>query len=192
MCFRVLVSILLSAGLASGITVEVVQLYQPLSLHGTDGIGEALQEGEPLQATVLPRPFALTGAIPEDLVKAVASPHRIESNGEDYAVEDANLFNLCKIGLAAEVRRSRLLVRLDVSACVVPEDVDLTIRQVLTFSIMAIQKTLETYFREVPGEPLEVSVGLKGFQSGNETLADLACRFKVGKEFVEGEGKEGQ
>ena len=35
---RVFAAFLLSTGLVSGVTVEVVQVYQPLSLHGTDGI----------------------------------------------------------------------------------------------------------------------------------------------------------
>ena len=61
---RVFAAFLLSTGLVSGVTVEVVQVYQPLSLHGTDGIGEALEEGDPVQAAVMARPYALTGAVP--------------------------------------------------------------------------------------------------------------------------------
>ena len=170
-----------SAGLASGVTVEVVQLYQPLSLHGTDGVGEDLEAGDPVQAVVMSRPYALAGAIPEDLVKAVASPHRIGTNADGYGVEEVNLFILCKIGLTAELRQSRLRVRLDVSSFVLPEELDMTIRQVLTLSILAIERTLEDYFRSIPGEPLDVSVGLKGTTLGNESLKDVARRFKVGR-----------
>ena len=184
---RVFAAFLLSTGLVSGVTVEVVQVYQPLSLHGTDGIGEALEEGDPVQAAVMARPYALTGAVPEDLVKAVASPHRIVTNAEGYEVPDANLLNLCKIGLKAEVRQARLLVRLDVSSFEMPEEGDLTIRQALTFSIIAIQRTLEDYFQHVPGDPLEVSVGIKGTREGNETLKDLARRFRVGQDPSPGE-----
>ena len=56
----------------------------------------------------------------------MASPHRIVTNAEGYEVADANLLNLCKIGLKAEVRQARLLVRLDVSSFDARE-VDLTI-----------------------------------------------------------------
>ena len=85
------------------------------------------------------------------------------------------------------MRQARLLVRLDVSSFEMPEEVDLTIRQALTFSIIAIQRTLEDYFQHVPGDPLEVSVGIKGTREGNETLKDLARRFRVGQDPSPGE-----
>ena len=180
MFLRVLAAALLVPAPVSAVTLEVVQLYQPLSLHNTDGIGEGLGKDEPIQAAVMSRPYAVTGAMPEDLVKAVGAPHRIASNGDGYDVEDANLLNLCKIDLSAEMKNARLLVRLDLSAFVLPEELDLTARQVVTLSIMAIEQTLRDYFSDSREEVLSVSIGVKGTNEGNESLGDLARRLRIG------------
>lgn len=164
------------------VTLEVINLYQPLSLHGTDGVGEDHLEGEdPFQAAVMPRPFAVTGAIPEDLVKAVATPHAIPSNGLAYAVKDANLLSLCKIALKVEMSGGKLLVRLDVAELEIPEEVDLTSRQILRLAIKAIRMTLLDYFEHgAEDEAPDVSVGIIGTDEGTESLKDLAVRFKAG------------
>ncbi|MCH2063720.1 MAG: hypothetical protein MK194_08345 [Roseibacillus sp.] len=180
MALRVLALLLLLPSIVSGVTLEVVNLYQPLSLHGTDGVGESLGEDDPVQAAVMSRPYAVTGAMPEDLVKAVGSPHRITSNGDGYVVEDANLLNLCKIELSAEMKNTRLLVRLDVSKLELPEELDLTARQVVTLSIVAIEYTLKDYFRNSKDEDLRVSIGVKGTNEGNEALKNLARRLTLG------------
>ena len=46
----------LGMGLAS--TIMVVPIFEPLSLHGTDGDGAISEIGEALQASVMPRPMA--------------------------------------------------------------------------------------------------------------------------------------
>ncbi|MFP6855930.1 MAG: hypothetical protein VCA73_01555 [Roseibacillus sp.] len=179
---RVFVLLLLLPAMASAVTLEVVKLYQPLSLHNTDGVGEEQEGEEPIQAAVLSRPFAISGAIPEDLVKAVATPHKISSNTPAYDVKDANLLNLCKVALTAEMKNQKLLVRLDVSKLELPEDLDLTGRQVVRLSINAIRRTLKDYFREIEEEEaFEVSIGVIGTNEGNAALEDMAVRFKVGE-----------
>lgn len=190
MVLRVLAVAFLLPALGSAVTVEVVNLYQPLSLHNTDGIGEDLGENDPIQAAVMSRPYAVGGAMPEDLVKAVGAPHRIASNGQAYDVKDANLLNLCKVTLSAEMKNTRLLVRLDVSEFELPEELDLTARQVVALSILAIERTLKDYFRNITDEVLSVSIGVKGTNEGNETLKDLARRFKLGSSRAAGEEGE--
>ena len=59
----ILLAVALPASL-SAITVEVVQLFQPLSLHGTDGVGDEDENEEPLQAAVLSRPNGDFGGRP--------------------------------------------------------------------------------------------------------------------------------
>jgi len=188
MVLRVLAAAFFLPALGSAVTVEVVNLYQPLSLHNTDGIGEDLGANDPVQAAVMSRPYAVGGAMPEDLVKAVGAPHRIANNGQAYDVKDANLLNLCKVTLSAEMRNTRLLVRLDVSEFVLPEELDLTARQVVALSILAIEQTLKDYFRNIKDEVLGVSIGVKGTNERNEALKDLARRFKLGGS--EGTGEE--
>lgn len=163
----------------SGITVEVVRLFQPLSLHGTDGAGDE-DDDEVMQAAVISRPMALTGAIPEDLVKAVGDPCKIASNSPAYTVEEANLLVICKIGLSVEMLEERLLVRLDLSRLEMPEEVDLTARQVLTLTIKSIRRTLEAYFAH-SDENLPWEVRITGTKDSNASLKNLSGKFTVGE-----------
>lgn len=182
MLSRVAGLFLLLPAMASAITVEVVRLYQPVSLHDTDGVGDEEDGEDPIQAAVLSRPMAISGAMPEDLVKAVAMPHKILSNTPAYAVEEVNLLILCKVALSAEMKGEKLLVRLDVQNLEIPGDLDLTGRQVVRLAIKAVRQTLMDYFKHAKGEdPIEVSVGVIGTDEGNAALKDLAVRFKAGE-----------
>ncbi|NNC90381.1 MAG: hypothetical protein HKN82_18150 [Akkermansiaceae bacterium] len=161
-------------------TIEVVRLFQPLSLHGTDGSGDEDEAGEPLQAAVMPRPFALGGAIPEDLVKAVARPCEIGTNSPGYEVQESNLIILCGIGLAVsfEEESETLVVTFDVKELSIPEDVDLTARQVLKLSIRAVQRSLEDYFSH--GEhTLKWKVAITGTKDGNASLKNMGKEFLI-------------
>ncbi|HEY8961360.1 MAG TPA: hypothetical protein VIM57_04080, partial [Luteolibacter sp.] len=76
---------------AQATTITVVPVFEPLSLHGTD-VDEVIAEtGEALQATVMPRPMALTGAFPEVLIESIRSPHKIPTNNPNYKTTEANL-----------------------------------------------------------------------------------------------------
>ena len=191
MLVRVMAAIFLLSLPGWAVTLEVVNLHQPLSLHGTDGVGETLGLDDPVQAAVMSRPYAVTGAMPEDLVKAIAAPHRIATNGEGYEVKDANLLNLCRVALGAEMKGSRLLVRLDVSKFTLQEDLDLTARQVLKLSIIAIERTLRDYFRDAEDVSLGVSIGIRGTTEGNAGLTNLARRFRIGDAADEGSEADG-
>ncbi len=160
-------------------TITVVPVYEPLSLHGTDG-DEAISEiGEALQAAVQPRPMAMTGAFPEVLVDAIRTPHSIPTNNPNYKVREANLLVLCQIGISGEMTEEGLLVRLDVSQLAIPTDVDLTSRQVLKLAIVALRKTLEEY-QGPQLQPLSVTVAVEGVDDAKATLRDLDVTFDVG------------
>ena len=169
----------LLVGPASGITIEVVRLYQPLSLHGTDAAGDNETLEEVVQASVMSRPLAIAGAIPEDLVKAVAEPCKIMSNSPAYTLDEANLLILCKIGLTVQIVDDLLIVRLDVSKLAIPEDIDLSSRQILRLSITAIRKTLEHYYAQID-EAIEWKVVIEGTGPKNKSLKDLGKKYKFG------------
>jgi len=159
-------------------TIQVVPVYEPLSLHGTDVDDAITETGEALQATVMPRPMALSGAIPEDLVMAIARPHRLPSNDPRYKVVEANLLVLCGIAVDAELTRDGLRVGLDISRLSIPEEVDLTVRQLLKLAIVAVRKTLEVY-QEPQRDPLRVSLRIAGTDEGTESLRDLDVEFTL-------------
>lgn len=173
----VLLHLLLSVG-AFATTISVVPIYEPISLHGTDVDDIISETGEALQATVLPRPMALTGATPEVLVEAIRSPHQIPSNNPNYKVKEANLLVLCNVEISAESTDEGLHVRLNVSQLKIPVEVDLTSRQLLKLTLVALQRTLEGYHH---GQtvPLKVIIAIEGTTENNASLTDLNATFTL-------------
>lgn len=159
-------------------TISVVPIYEPLTLHGTD-TGDIITDiGEALQATVMPRPMALTGAIPEALVEAIRTPHTIPTNSPNYNVKEANLLVLCNLSLAAKMEADGMLVTLDVSKLRIPDDIDMTSRQLIRITFAALQKTLEEYQRQ-QNQPLHVQIKIEGTTEKNATLKELEATFIV-------------
>jgi hypothetical protein len=180
---RILISTILAGLLAcvsvSATTIMVVPVYEPLSLHGTDGDEAISDTGEALQACVMSRPMALTGAFPETLVESIRSPHLIPTNNPNYKVQEANLLVLANIGINAEMTSDGLLVRLDVAQLSIPPAVDLTTRQILKLAIVALRKTLEEYQRP-QANPLAVSVIIEGADESKTGLRELDAKFVIG------------
>lgn len=162
-------------------TISVVPVYEPLSMHGTDVDDGITDTGEALQATVAARPMALTGAFPEVLLESIRSPHKFPSNNPNYTVEEVNLLVLCNIGIGAEVTEEGLKVRLNIANLTVPEDVDLTVRQVLKLALVAIRKTLEEY-QKPQTEPLKVAILIEGVNDGTASLKELETNYVLGQQ----------
>jgi len=173
-------SLLLSA-FSQGITHEVIQLFQPLSLHGTDGAGRFDDTEEALQAEVLPRPYVSSGALPEDLVDAIGLSHRMPTNSVSYEVEEANLLILCGVKLSAEIVDKKLVATMDISQLKIPDEIDLTGRQILKLTIISIRKTLAAYFGSDAIDTLLCEIRITGFSEDTATYTDLATEFIAGE-----------
>ena len=163
----------------SATTISVVPVFEPLRMHGTDVDDGITDTGEALQATVASRPMALTGAFTEVLLEAIRSPHKFPSNNPNYKVEEVNLLVLCNIAIAAEMTEEDLKVRHNIANLTVPEDVDLTARQVLKLALVAIRKTLEEY-QKPQTEPLKISVIIEGVNDGTASLKELDASYTLG------------
>lgn len=174
--------LLWSATLAS--TIMVVPIFEPLSLHGTDGDEAISDTGEALQACVMSRPMAMTGAFPEVLVDAIRSPHLIPTNHPNYKVQETNLLVICNIGISGEMSAEGLAVRLDVAQLNIPLEVDLTARQILKLAIVAVRKTLEEYQKPQP-QPLAVTLVIEGADESKAGLRELGARFVIGEPAAE-------
>lgn len=159
-------------------TISVVPIYEPLTLHGTDAADIITDIGEALQATVMSRPMAITGAIPEALVEAIRTPHPIPTNAPNYKVKEANLLVLCNLTLEAEMTPEGMTVTLDVSKLAIPEDVDMTSRQLIRITFAALQKTLESYQQQQLA-PLHVTIKINGTTEKNANLKELEAVFIV-------------
>ncbi|MGC4017758.1 MAG: hypothetical protein QM755_25055 [Luteolibacter sp.] len=177
--FYALVAVLL-AGPSLATTINMVPVYQPLSLHGTDSDGVISDIGEALQATVMSTPMVLTGSFPETLVEFISQPHKVPTNNPNYKTPEANLMVLCHLGIAAEMSEGggSLRVRLDVSKLSIPPEIDLTSRQVLKLTLVAIRKTLEEYQKQQTSV-LDVAIQIEGAESGKEPLRDLAAKIQL-------------
>ncbi|MFC7337060.1 hypothetical protein ACFQY0_07720 [Haloferula chungangensis] len=159
-------------------TISVVPVFEPVSLHETDVDEVITDTGEALQATVISRPMALTGAFPETLIESIRTPHKLPSNNPNYTVEEANLLVLCNIGIAAEVTEEGLVVKFDVAELSIPDGVDLTIRQVLKLGMVAVRKTLE-YYQAPQSDPLIVRIRIVGTNEGTASLTELDSQFAL-------------
>ena len=171
-------SVLLATWLPATV-IDVVQIYQPLSLHGSDVDDEVDDMGHSLQAAILSRPMALTGAFPEVLVESIAMPHQLPTNNPNYQVKEVNLIALCGLKLNAELTKDGVLeVEVNVANLIIPEDVDLTARQVIKLVHGSIRKTLSEY-NSSQKEELKVLFRIVGTQESNRTLEDLGAQYKV-------------
>ena len=159
-------------------TITVMPIYEPISLHGTDGDDAISEIGEALQATVMPRPMALSGAFPEVLVESMRTPHPLPSNNPNYQVQETNLFVLCNIGISALMTEKGLVVSLDISEIAIPFEVDLTTRQIIRIGIVALRRTLDAYQAPQP-EPLNVRVRITGAKGDREPLRDAGVEFTM-------------
>ena len=99
----ILTLLLASASLASATTLEVLRVLQPLSLHGTGVAHEC--KGEAIQAPTFARALVVSGAMPENLVLAVATPHRMPATF-NYDVNECNLLALFQIELSGIMSNS--------------------------------------------------------------------------------------
>jgi hypothetical protein len=178
--FQTLFCTLLLAGSAVATTIMVVPVFEPLSLHGTDGDDVISDVGEALQASVMARPMALTGAFPEVLVDSIKTSHKVPTNNPNYKVTEANLLVLCNVGINGRMSQEGLIVTLDISELEIPSEVDLTSRQVLRLALVALRKTLDEYQRPQT-QPLVVTIVIEGATEGKAPLADLASKFTIGE-----------
>ena len=177
---KTLMTLILLHGCLCASTITVVPIFEPLSLHGTDG-DEAISDiGEALQASVMSRPTALTGAFPEILVDAIRTPHLVPTNNPNYKVQETNLLVLCNIGISGEIIDGVLTVKLNVAELAIPPDVDLTTRQILKLAIIALRKTLDEYQRPQT-QPLPVVLIIDGTDEPKASLRDLGCKFVIGE-----------
>ncbi len=168
--------ITLSSAACIASTLNIVPIYEPISLHGTDMAGARSDIGEALQATVMPRPMALTGAFPEALVDAIRSPHLIPSNHPNYKVQETNLLVICNVGITGQMVNSTLMVKINIEQLAIPTEIDLTARQILKLTLIALRKTLEDHQR-IQRRPLPVEVIIDGAEDGKVGLRELSTKY---------------
>jgi hypothetical protein len=176
---KALYFLIFSAMLVRATVIDVVQVFQPISLHGSDVGDEVDDTGESLQASILSRPMALTGGFPEVLVESIAMPHELPTNNENYKIKEVNLVVICGLKIDAELDDDgMLLVEINIANMVIPEEIDMTARQVLRLIAGSIKKTLLEY-NTMQKDDLRVQLRVVGTNESNHTLQDLGNKYLV-------------
>lgn len=182
-------TLLLSLLLASpclAVTKEVVRVFCPASYHDTDSASEYGVQGDLVQAAVMDRPMVLSGAFPEDLVKAVFAPLRLPSNNPTYEVEEANLLVLCELAVQAEREGESLEVVIDCAQLQIPEVVELSAQQVLSMAVESLRRTLRLYYLDDAHESFRCQITLQGLAKERQDLASLKTTFEIGSQNHDG------
>lgn len=175
---KILTLLFVLSSLAQASTKSVYRVWQPISLHGTD-VSSVLGKESGVDYTVLmSRPVVLSGALPEDLVYAVALKHQLARIG-GYDEPEANLIALSKIKLRAQLTDNGLLVTVDVSGAKVPKEVEVSLFDVVKLSVNAIKMTIQNYGAAYLQEGLPCTIMITGDEKGPqlEQLKKLSLRF---------------
>ena len=129
-----------------------MQVYQPTSLLGTEMDGDPLNTGESMAATIVSRPVLVGGAFPESPVQAISLPHRIAGAGESFPSE-SNLIVMVGGRVHAEHGEKEHRIIADFSKAKVPENLGVTLVQVMRLTALCLHKTLGTEH----GRPIKIT-----------------------------------
>lgn len=157
-------------------TMSVHEVWQPLSLHGTDVDGVAENESGIDYAVVMSRPMVLSGALPENLVHAVALPHKMASIGR-YAVTEANLVRLYNIQMRTDFNEQGLKITLDLSKVKEVSGIDTDLLSAVKLTIRALKATLDSYAGSYLREEMVVKLEVVAPADSDPRLKQLNRRF---------------
>jgi len=121
---------------------QIVEIYQPTSLLGTEGEDDPLHNGQSMPATILQRPVVVGGAFPESPVAAVALPHTIAGASQGFPKE-SNLIVLVGGKLHAEWGEKQHTIIADFSQAKASDDLGVTLLQVMQLTAECLQLTLK-------------------------------------------------
>jgi hypothetical protein len=120
---------------------SLMQVYQPTSLLGTEMDGDPLGTGESICATIVSRPVLVGGAFPESPVDAISLPHRIAGAGKNFP-DESNLIVMVGGRVHAECGDKEHRIIADFSKAKVPENLGVTLLQVMKLTALCLNKTL--------------------------------------------------
>ncbi len=174
-----IVAVLASVALPPLLHAEraLIDVYQPTSLLGTDLDADPLGTGESLAATIVTRPVIVGGAFPESPVHAISLPHRIAGAPEGFP-DESNLIVIVGAEIHAEWGETEDRIVADFSKARVPDDLGVTLIQVMKMTALCLQKTLGDQ-HEKPIQitwlaPEEVSLADAGLPSEIERSGEKA------------------
>ncbi len=140
-----LITVLASIAFTTLVHAErsLIEVYQPTSLLGTELDSDPLGTGESLAATIVVRTVIIGGAYPESPVHAISLPHKIAGAPEGFP-EESNLIVMVGADIHAEWGKTEDLIIADFSKAKVPENLGVSLIQVMKMTALCLQKTLGT------------------------------------------------
>ncbi|MFC5049466.1 hypothetical protein ACFPK9_02365 [Rubritalea spongiae] len=160
-------------------TKSVYQIWQPLSLKGTDVYGVVGVESNQPGVVIMPRPVVLSGAIPEDLVTAIALDYPLASSAKNYSEPHVNLLAISNVSLRALLEDEGLLIQFDVSKAQSEKDLGVDLETVISMGIEAVRKTAVFNAKTQLDNPLRCIVKVVGAEKGS-SLLKLETQFDIG------------
>lgn len=143
MKFLLISAVVLGSFLSQQLSAErmLIEVFQPTSLLGTELDSDPFENGESLPATIVSRPVIVEGAVPEGVVHAISLPHRIAGASENFPNE-SNLVVLVGGSVYAEYGEKEHQVFADFSKAKLPDNLGVTMMQVMKLTGICLQKTL--------------------------------------------------
>ena len=148
---RIILFLLITLGLLNAEVLQVVKLYRPLSLKGTESFSET-KEGKVIEAGIFSAPAVVSGAMPEDILAALTHPFEIRSYGKSYEPKECNIFTLSNsTATAKQLSENYFQITLQIDP---DQKTDLSQEELVDLFVRAIRNTFTNYFIS-NDEPLE-------------------------------------
>jgi len=119
----------------------LIKVYQPTSLLGTEMSADPLDTGEDMDATIVSRPILTKGVFPESYVYAISLPHHITGASKKFPSE-SNLIVMVGGKISMDHNEKSYGLIADFSEARLPENIGLTLLQVMKLTSLCLQKTL--------------------------------------------------
>ena len=120
---------------------QIVEIFQPTSLLGTDTEDEPLTKGQAMAARILRRPVLIGGAFPESPVDAMCLPHRI-AGADDGFPNESNLIVLVGAKIHAEWGEKVHTVIADFTDAKASEELGVSLLQVMQLTAECLKRNL--------------------------------------------------
>jgi len=162
--------------LVSGETLEVVQLYLPISLEGTDVTSSIFPE-KAVPVDVISTPIVLSGAMPEDLLAALNRPFQLPSNNSHYKVTEANLIVINEITTHLEQDElGNYAFTLTIPEKLITKGIELSELGALLMN--SVMKTVTRYYHDKE-DPPQIKLRIEITENGEpEELMDVPLFLK--------------
>ena len=122
---------------------NIVQIFLPVSLAGTELDADPLETGESMGAIILARPALIGGAYPEGLIAAICRPLQL-GRGDNNFPDESNLLILIGAKISAEhgIQNEPHQITVDFTKINREQNSDSSISQALRLTAECLKRTI--------------------------------------------------